>query len=460
MVMQETRVRDLEKAFEEDKKRIHEDYFTFLRFKSVSTEPEFKQGILDCSDWVQTFLSSIDFEVEVWQEEGHPIIFASYNGAGADKPTLLIYNHYDVQPVDPIDEWDSPPFEPTLRDGEVFARGAQDNKGQCLYTLAALRALYEEEGKYPINIKVCIEGEEEAGSASLLKLCSVKKEKLQADFLAIVDLGLKKPDAPSVSLGVRGLVALDLEVWGSHTDLHSGAHGGIVYNPIHALNELLAKFRDENGKVQVPGFYDDVIEFSDKERELICFDFDQNVYENHFGQATGGEKALSALERNWLRPTLEINGVCGGYTGDGFKTVIPSKAFAKISCRLVPGQNPEKIGKQVAQFLLENAPEGVTVKPHIHEGGGPALHASPQSAGVRAAAQAYEEVFGKPCAFTLEGGSIPVTPALAESSGAEVIFMGLGLDTDQIHAPNEHFGLDRLKKGFLSIIRFLEILGK
>ena len=460
MVTAQSSVEDLQKLYEKNLQRIHDDYFTFLKFQSVSTEEKFKDQIMECANWLHKYLVDIGFDVQFWETSGHPTLFASYDGAGPDKPTLLIYNHYDVQPVDPLNEWDSPPFEPTIRNGEVYARGAQDNKGQCLYTISAIRSLFERDGKLPINVKFCIEGEEEAGSAGLLEMANKKKKELNADYLAIVDLGMKDKNTPSISLGVRGMVSMDLELIGSKTDLHSGSHGGIVYNPIHALAELLAKLRDENGRVTVPGFYDDVKEFTEEERKLIDFGFDKENYEATFGKITGGEKEFSPLESNWLRPTLEINGITGGYTGDGFKTVIPAKASAKISCRLVAGQNAQKVGAQVAKFLIDNAPEGVEVIPHVHSGCGEALRTSPHSKGVQAVSQAYGEVFQKPCVFTLEGGSIPIVQVLAAASEAEVIFMGFGLDTDQIHAPNEHFGLDRINQGFLTIGRILEILAQ
>lgn len=460
MGTKQSNTEDLGILFDKSKERIYDDYFTFLRFKSVSTEPHYKGQLLKCADWLVEYLQNIGFEVQIWKTAGHPVVFASYANEINDKVTLLIYHHYDVQPVDPLDEWDSPPFEPVLRGEEVFARGAQDNKGQCLYTLSALRALFERDGKYPINLKLCIEGEEEIGSSGLLGLVEKKKNELKADYLAIVDLGLKNPNIPTISLGVRGIVALEMEVLGSRVDLHSGSHGGIVYNPLHALVQLLAKLRHEDGRIAVPGFYDGVEELSDQEHQRISFDFDRESYEKVFGQATGGEQDRSPLESNWLRPTLEVNGISGGYTGDGFKTVIPSKAMAKISCRLVPGQDPKRIGALVAKFLKENSPKGVKVHVCVHEGWGQAIRTNPLSKGVEAVAKAYEEVFQKKCEFTLEGGSIPITSALSQASGAEVVFMGFGLDSDQIHAPNEHFGIDRIRKGFLTIVRTLEVLGE
>ncbi len=461
MLTSQSKVEELSKLYEIQLKRLHEEYFTFLRFESVSTEPEFKDRLLQCADWVKEFLSDMGMKVDIWETSGHPTIFATYDGAGPDKPTLLIYNHYDVQPVDPLNEWTSAPFHPSVRENEVFARGAQDNKGQCFYTIAALRALLQRDGSLPVNIKLCIEGEEEAGSAGLLELATHKREELQADFLAIIDCCIQKADEPSLSLGARGLVSLEVEIVGSETDLHSGSHGGIVYNPIHALAEIVAKLRDSSGKILVPGFYDGIEEFTKEERDRLNFDFNEKVYGEDFGaEPVGGESEFTPLESCWLRPTLEVNGFGGGYTGDGFKTVIPAKASAKISCRLVPGQDPQRVGALVKDYLESLPLKGVKMNVVVHAGGGCAIRTSPNSRIVQAAAQAYGDVFAKQCKFTLEGGSIPITAALAEASGAEILFMGYGLHSDQIHAPNEHFGLDRLKKGFLTVGRLLQILAE
>lgn len=449
----------LKNYYKAHEKETIEDYFTFLRFQSVSSEEKYKPQIESCAQWVIHYLKNMHFHTELWSTSGHPVIFASNMEAGPQQPTLLIYNHYDVQPIDPVEEWESPPFEPTVREGEVYARGAQDNKGQCFYTLLAIKTLIELNGKLPINIKFCIEGEEECGSQGLSEILTQKSQDLQADYLAIVDVGLRHPLAPAVTLGVRGIVTMDVEVKGTKTDLHSGSHGGMAYNPLHALVEILAKLRDKTGQVKVPGFYQDVEVLTEKEKSLITFDFNEEDYINTFGAfPSGGEKRFSPLERTWTRPTIEINGISGGYSGEGFKTVIPAKALAKISCRLVPHQNPEKIAKKVAKFIKSRAPKGVEVNVHIHPGGGSAVRANPQSKIVQAFSEAYQEVFKTPCAFTYSGGSIPIIQELSEASKGEVVLMGLGLPDDQIHAPNEHFGLDRIEKGYLIIARTLELL--
>ena len=463
MQTQTNTVEQLKEAYGKIKEEALKEYFTFLKFESVSTDPKYKDQVLACADWLTKYIQDIGFKTERWQTSGHPVIFASNLDAGPDKPTLLIYNHYDVQPVDPLNEWTTPPFEPTLRNGEVYARGAQDNKGQCFYVLQALKVLMKNEKKFPINIKLCMEGEEESGSQGLSMVLKdpKKQEKLKADYLAIVDMYIPEATTPAVTLGVRGLVTMEVRVQGSKTDLHSGSHGGIVVNPLHALVEMLSKVRDANGKITIPGFYDDVEEMDPKDKARVDFQFDQPKYEEMFeAKPLGGEKEITPWERAWNRPTLEINGIAGGYGGAGFKTVIPAKALAKVSCRLVPKQDPEKMGKLVADYFKKNAPAGVKVEVEIYPGKGKAIRANPNSAVVKAFEKAYEELFKKSCKIIFDGGSIPIITQLAEASDSEVILMGMGLPDDQIHAPNEHFGVDRLEKGFIVMYRAIQILGQ
>lgn len=454
-----TGLSSLKNLYQESKEEGLNDYFTFLKFESVSSESEYKESVLQCAEWLKGYIGQMGFTTELWETSGHPIIYASYLQAGPEKPTLLIYNHYDVQPVDPLELWESPPFEPTVKDGEVFARGAEDNKGQCFYVLQALKLLLKRDGTLPINIKLCIEGEEETGSAGLSEILKHKGKELQADYLAIVDLGIRKPNKPAITLGVRGMVTMDVEVEGSHTDLHSGSNGGIVYNPIHALVEILNNLRDAEGAVTVPGFYDDVLSVTASERSQLNLEFDVKEYFDMFGATpSGGEKKYEPLERAWTRPTLEINGITGGYTGRGFKTVIPAKAHAKVSCRLVPNQDPLKIGKMVADHIKELAPEGINVAVDVHPGVGSAVRSDISSTIVKAFSQAYQEVFNDKTEYIFEGGSIPIINELSEASHSSVVLVGLGLPDDQVHAPNEHFGIDRIEKGSLIIARAIEIL--
>ena len=451
----------LSNYFGTHEEEILKDFFTFLSFPSISTDPEYTPAVRECCNWVSDYMKAMGLSVECWETKGHPVIFAEHLEAGPDKPTLLIYNHYDVQPVDPLEEWESAPFEPTIRNGQVYARGAQDNKGQFYYSLIAVKGLLaKHEGKLPINIKWVVEGEEEVGSTHLPETLIKYRDRLKSDYAVIVDVGLRDPNQPAVTLGVRGMVTMDFEVQGSKIDLHSGSHGGLAYNPNRAVVEMLAKLRDHTGKVAVPGFYDGVEEMSDEERSLYNFDFDAKKYEETFGAPpSGGEPGYTAIESNLLRPTLEINGIFGGYAGAGFKTVIPAKAGAKISCRLVPGQNPLTVANRIKDYLEGIAPEGIKAKVTIHPGTGAAVRANPNSDAVKSFAQAYTEVCGASCQYILEGASIPVTPDLAEAADADCLLVGYGLGTDQIHAPNEHFGVDRLRKGFMTVARAIEILG-
>jgi acetylornithine deacetylase/succinyl-diaminopimelate desuccinylase-like protein len=442
-----------------DKETILKDFFIFLRFPSISTDPAYKEDLLKCADWVQDQIETMGLTVDRWETTGHPTLFATFE-VDPSKPTVLIYNHYDVQPVDPLELWTSPPFEPTIRDGEIYARGAQDNKGQCFYVMKALGALLERDGTLPVNIKWIIEGEEEIGSGGLSALLNGKKDLLTADYLVIADVSFNDMDHPAVTIGVRGMVTMEMEITGSNTDLHSGAHGGMVVNPNHALVEILSKLRDSSGRVLVPGFYDGIQELTPEEREAVSWEFDLDDYERMFDtKACGGEQNHSPVESAWIRPTLEINGMSGGYTGPGFKTVIPAKAHAKISCRTVPGQNPDELGQKVADYIGSVTPKGVKVEVRVSEGTGGGVRAPANSRAVEAFSQAYTEVLQKPCGKILLGGSIPICGDLAAACGGELVLMGYGLPDDQIHAPDEHFGVDRLEKGLFTFARALEILG-
>ncbi len=449
-------VKQLKALYAQYKEQGLKDYFRFLEFKSISSEQAYKDEVIACSKWLIAYLKEIGFEVEVWETKGHPTIFATHLKAGPDQPTLLIYNHYDVQPIDPLELWMSPPFTPTIRDGEVYARGAQDDKGQCFYVLLALKALIESGVGLPINIKLCIEGEEECGSFGLSEILESKSKQLQADYLAVVDVGFDSLSKPAITLGLRGLVTMDVELTGSDTDFHSGLHGGIALNPNHCLVKLLSLLRDDKGKIVIPGFYDDVATLSDEARQNLMWDFDSEEYTQNFGALpNGGEIDFTPLERNWLRPTLEINGINGGYTGQGFKTVIPAKASAKISCRLVANQKPQVIGKLVKDYLKSHVPSGMQIAVHVHPGGGDPVMADVTSKAAKAFITAYSEVFGIPCQAVYHGASIPIVPKLSKVSNAEVVLVGLGLPKDCIHAPNEHFGIKRIEIGFLTVARAL-----
>jgi len=446
--------------FKEGEKELEALFFEFLRFESISADATYREKLQDCATWLQKHLSDAGFLVSRYKDDTAPILLAHYDKAGPDKPTLLIYNHYDVQPVDPIKLWTNPPFAPYRKDNEIFARGAQDNKGQCFYVIAALITMLKKTGSLPINVKLCIEGQEETGSELLSELLQEKKQEFASDYLLVCDLGMKGANTPAITLGIRGIVAWTVEVTGSKSDLHSGAHGGLVYNPLHALVEILASLRDASGHIQIPGFYDDVVMPTDDERKEFSFDFDEKTYFEEIGcMATGGEKAFLPLERAWIRPTLEINGVTGGYGGAGTKTVIPSYAQAKLTSRICPNQDPQKIAHLVKEYIEKKAPDGITVRCHIHEGFGLPLRTSARSHIVQVLKKSIEAVYHCPCDFMLEGATIPIAADLQKAAGAETALFGLGLTTDNIHAPNEHFGWDRIEKGFCIILDVLQKLG-
>ncbi|MCH9609806.1 MAG: Succinyl-diaminopimelate desuccinylase [Chlamydiales bacterium] len=437
---------------------IKDDFFTFLRFQSIATDPDYLDEVKNCADWLQGQLEEAGLKCEKWETTGAPTLLATNLDAGSDKETLLIYCHYDVQPVDPLNLWESPPFEPTVRNKRVYARGASDDKGQCFYTLIALKHHFQKHGNFPINIKFLIEGEEESGSESLNELLEEKKEELSADHLLIVDVGFPDPKKPVITLGTRGIIALELTIEEASVDLHSGSTGGIAYNPNRALVEILSKCHDSTGTVAIPGFYDELTEPTPGELEELDMDYDLESFEETFGFIPNGmEEGVSAPEANWLRPTLEINGICGGYTGTGFKTVIPSKATAKISCRLVPQQTPERIISLVSEFIHSQAPDQVKVTLNSLTGSGAGFRCRGDSRIATIMSQSYTEVFQTPCKKILCGGSIPIAPALALASGAQTILVGTALMGDQVHAPNESFSIESFEKGYQTILRMLEL---
>lgn len=474
-------------AFSEREETLLAEYFDFLRFKTIGAETQCARELRECSHWLALWFSKCrfskcqppegrfsedlsyeeapgdcGFQSEIWETSGHPVVFASYQASSPTAPTLLFYLHYDVQPVDPLGAWLSPPFEPEIRDGCVFARGAQDNKGQAFYIMAALRYLLERDHRLPLSVKVVFDGEEETSSASLSRILEEKKEQLRADYLLVADCTIPDENTPAVTLGIRGIVSGNLRVIGPREDLHSGLHGGIVPNPLHCLVSLLAALRDETGRVQIPQFYEDIEELPVDELSELSLDFDSDEYLEAFGaSANGGEAPFSPNESRWLRPTVEVNGINGGYTGAGFKTVIPREASAKVSCRLVPNQDPRKVQKLVKEFFREKCPQGFQVDFEFGEGIGYPIRTSPSARFSSTIAKAYSETFyGNKCHFVLGGVSIPITSNLARVAGAEVALMGYGLPSDKIHAPNEHFSIKRLKMGFVTIVRLLELLGR
>lgn len=443
--------------FKKNRSKVLEDFFKFLSFPSISTDPAHKQDILNCKEWLAAYLKNIGLETEVWETSGHPSVFASHMKGGKDAPTLLFYGHYDVQPSVPLGEWKSEPFKPEVRDNTVFARGAIDNKGQGFYTILGVQAFMELAKNQNVNIKVLIEGEEEIGSPGLQGIAEEKREALQADHVFIVDLEMYDNHVPAVTLGIRGVASLNVVVRNATADLHSGIYGGILANPARALTSALAKIWDETGKVTIPHFYDGMKTFS--KEELSEFAWEKDVKKSAASvdaKAFQGEGDYSLLESNWIRPTLEINGMESGYTGEGGKTIIPSRAMVKLSCRLVEGQDPVKVIDAIEAFLKKNLPKGIEIE--FEKGhGAPGILTSPNSTTVKGTVEAYERVFNTPCKRILCGATIPIVPLLSQICGGELVMMGMGLPTDGMHSPNECFGLDRFEKGFLSITQILEI---
>lgn len=444
--------------FDSHADQIFRDFSTFLSFPSISADPHYASDVRATADWLKSYLEHIGLQTEIWETSGYPIVFGSHLKAGPDKPTLLIYQHYDVQPVDPLELWHSDPFQATLKEGQIFARGAQDNKGQCFYSIQAIRAFLELAKASELNIKLFIEGEEESGSKGTFAFLKQNPEALKADHLLIVDVGIPEPGVPAIALGCRGIMTFRVTLRNGKIDLHSGEHGGIALNPIRALSGMLAKLWDEQGGVAIPDFYRDVQTLSDEELALYDLHFDQANYETAFGvKAFAHDPGHGPIASLWFRPSLEINGISGGYTGAGFKTVLPAEAVAHLSVRLVPNQEPDHIVQILSEFLEKHLPKGMTLKIEPHHGA-PAYRSPYPSPLANICEESYKEVFKKDCKRILCGGSIPVVGALAQASGSTALLMGVGLADDNIHAPNEHFGWDRFEQGFLVMGGVLERL--
>jgi acetylornithine deacetylase/succinyl-diaminopimelate desuccinylase-like protein len=449
-----------------DYARSHHDEFLvelkqFLRIPSVSTQAEHKPDVERAAVWLRDRLLSAGFsEARVMPTAGHPVVYAERMDAGRDASTVLIYGHYDVQPPDPLDLWDTPPFEPTIVGDEIVARGASDDKGQLYAHVKALEAFDQTTGAPPVNVKCVFEGEEECGSPRLEPFIREHKDLLAADVAVISDTGMLGQEMPSMVYGLRGLAYVEVEVTGPDHDLHSGLYGGAVHNPINALCGMIAKLHDENGRVTIPGFYDNVIELSQEERaELSAVPFDRLEWLEEAGVRTDwGEPTYTITERTSIRPTLDANGIWGGYTEPGAKTVLPSKAFAKISMRLVPNQDPNRIVTLIREHLATIAPRTVDVEVRTLGGGQPAL-VDRNSPAMKAASRAYALAFGKEPVLVRRGGSIPVVATFQRILGIETVLMGFGLPDDRLHSPNEKFHLPNFYRGIETIIHFMEFLG-
>ncbi|GAA5522500.1 dipeptidase [Aliifodinibius salicampi] len=450
---------DVSDYITDHKEQFKDELFEFLRIPSISTSSEHKEDVRNAANFLIKNLKSLNLDrVELFETDGNPIVYGELE-TDHSKPTVLVYGHYDVQPPDPLDLWKTQPFEPTVREGDIYARGASDDKGQSFTHVKALEA-YQKSGKeFPVNIKFIFEGEEEVGSPNLVPFIESHQELLSCDMVLISDTAMFAEDTPSITYGLRGLAYMEVEVTGPNRDLHSGVYGGAVKNPANALAEIIAKLKDDNGVIQIPNFYDKVKVLSEEEREAYSkLPFDEEKYKNDLGlKKLHGEKGYSTLERASARPTLDVNGLWSGYQGEGAKTVLPSKAGAKISMRLVPDQDPKNIAQLFKEHVESIAPETVSVTVTKHHGGHPAM-TDLSFYGLKAAAEAFEEVYNKEPLFSREGGSIPIVADFQKILGAQSILMGFGLNSDAIHSPNEKFALKDFYRGIQTSAKFFEVL--
>ncbi|QKX49698.1 dipeptidase [Planococcus glaciei] len=446
----------IDEYFKNHREEHLEELKAFLRIPSISSLSEHKDDVRKGAEWLRDAMEKAGLEnAKVFETEGHPVVYADWLHAEG-KPTVLVYGHYDVQPVDPLNLWETPPFDPQVRDNKLYARGASDDKGQTFMHVKAVEALLQLNGELPVNIKFIVEGEEEIGSPTLPKYVEQNKEQLKADLIVISDTGMQGPGRPAVCYGLRGLAGVQIDVKGPKGDLHSGLYGGAVQNPLHAIVEILQSFRDKEGVIQVEGFYEDVLEVSDEERaEFAALEFDLEKEKQDLGITEDfGEKGYSFVERTWIRPTLEINGITGGFSGEGIKTVLPAEASAKITCRLVPNQDPDDIVAKLRAHVEANKPTGVTVEISDFDKGQPFLTPYDHPA-IQAAGRSYEKVYNVKTAFTRMGGSVPIVAVFDQVLGLPVVLMGFGLSSENFHAPNEHFHLENFDKGLRVISGYL-----
>jgi len=439
---------------EKNKDRFLNELLDLLRIPSISARSENKADMVRCADAVKQHLLEAGADtVTIYPTDGHPVVYGE-KIIDPNKPTVLVYGHYDVQPADPLELWHSGPFEPVIKEGKIFARGSADDKGQFFMHVKALETLVKT-NTLSTNIKFIIEGEEEIGSPNLVKFVKTQKELLKADVILISDTSMLSMENPSIDVGVRGLSYIEVEVTAANRDLHSGVYGGAVANPITVLAKMIASCHDENNHITIPGFYDDVVEATPEERtKMAKAPFDENEYKTDLGVSElVGEKGFTTNERTGIRPTIEVNGIWGGYTGEGAKTVLPGKAFAKISARLVPNQSSVIITEKLIKYFTSIAPAGVVVKASEHHGGEPYMTPI-DSNEYRAAAKAISTTFGKDPIPVRGGGSIPICALFEQVLGIKIVFMGFGLDSDNLHSPNEKYDLYNFYKGIETIPYF------
>lgn len=443
------------------RERYLEELKAFLRIPSVSTDPAHKQDISRAAEFVRFQLQQAGLDsAELITGSGNPLVYAEWLQAPG-KPTLLMYGHYDVQPPDPLDEWKSPPFEPEIRGDNIYARGAADDKGLTLILIKAVEQLMERDGRLPVNVKFLIEGEEESGGEHIAHYLATKAGRIKADAAVICDTEMFAPELPTICVGLRGIVYGELHVQGAEQDLHSGVYGGAAPNPLMGVAEILTSLKDRNGRILIPGFYDRVRRPSAEELDAwarLPFDEAQYLRTEMKAPALTGEPDVPVLERLWSRPTLEVHGIRGGFIGEGSKTVIPARAVAKVSARLVPDQRPEEAIQQIQEAVKTACPEGLTAEFQCGHGAPPSL-VEPDNPFIRAAAQAMTEVFGNPTVYTRSGGSIPIVGLFQKHLGIPSVMMGFGLPDDNLHSPNEKLFLPNFFRGITSVMRYLEVLG-
>jgi len=439
--------------------KFEKELFELLRIPSISTDADRKEDIINAAKYLKDQFRSVAMDrVEVYETNGHPIVYAE-KCPHDDKPTVLIYGHYDVQPSDPDELWDTPPFEPTVRKGRVYGRGTSDDKGQSFTHIKAVESYYQTGTELPVNVKFIFEGEEEIGSPNLIPFIKEYKEMLACDMVLISDTAMFDEDQPSITYGLRGLSYMEILVQGPNRDLHSGVYGGAVANPANVLCEMIAKLKNDDGIIQIPGFYDHVKPLSEADRKKISeLPFKEEAFKNDLElKKTDGEVGYSTLERATVRPTLDVNGLWSGYQKEGAKTVLPSKAGAKISMRLVPDQDPNNISELFAKHVESLAPDTVSIEIKAHHGGHPVV-IDLDFYGIKAAAKAFEDVYQTKVLFSREGGSIPIVADFQKVLGVNSILMGFGLTKDALHSPNESFALKDFHRGIKTSARFLKIL--
>lgn len=450
---------DVQDYIDENMPRFVEELFEFLRIPSVSAKSEHRGAMKAAAGWLADRMRDAGLEVAIEETDGFPIVLGEYRGAGEGAPTVLVYGHYDVQPAEPLDEWTSPPFEPTVRDGKLYARGSVDDKGQLYLHVKAAEAHMKAAGSLPVNLVVLAEGEEEVGSENLMPFIEAHRQRLACDYVVISDTTMVGDGLPTIGTSLRGITYLEVHVRGPKTDLHSGSYGGAVMNPATALARIIASMHDADWHATIDGFYDDVDAMADYREKLTAVPFDHAGFRADTGTVEVGEHGFSTPERLWIRPTVEVNGLLSGYTGEGAKTVLPARAMAKISFRLVPDQDPERIAELVERHIRKVAPAGVEIEVRRLHGGSP-WRATLGSDLYAAAERALAEAWSRDVVYAGEGGSIPIVPEFEAVLDAPVLLMGFGLPGENAHAPDEWMSVENFEKGTRAAARLWSELGR